>query len=358
MPHRCPIKHTTTQVVAKDSRIKGITNKYITIQTIFLKIKILTLRHKMIVSMGNLNFEILVDDAFANINTDSSLNPITNKTVLSLINDFEDGSWRYTKFQRFIWDNIAETSLSYQERESLVGEPQTTLATAAKNLRLTDKQDDISKGSELAEIVLYGLMKHHYNALPVVPKIFYKQNPQDNAKGADSVHIVIEGENDFSIWFGEAKFYNAIEDARLDAIIESVGNSIQTDKLRKENSIITNVSDIDYLIADEQLKDNIKKLLSHKESIDGLKSKLHIPILLLHECSITKGITDLTKEYKDGIIAYHKDRANSYFKKQLIKIRDVHRYSEITFHLILFPVPCKKTIVDKFVANVEHHKKQ
>lgn len=308
--------------------------------------------------MGNLNFEVLIDEAFANINTDTSLNPVANKNVLSLINDFEDGTWRYTKFQRFIWDNIAETSLSYQERESLVGEPQSILATAAKNLRLTDKEDDISKGSELAEIVLYGLMKHHYNALPVVPKIFYKQNPQDNAKGADSVHIVLEGENDFSIWFGEAKFYNSIENARLDTIIESVGNSIQTDKLRKENSIITNVSDIDHLVSDDGLRDNIKKLLSQNESIDGLKSKLHIPILLLHECSTTKVTTDLTQDYRDEIIAYHKDRAESYFKKQLNKIGSIHRYSEITFHLILFPIPCKKTIIDKFVANVEHHKNQ
>lgn len=304
------------------------------------------------------NFEVLIDEAFANINTDTTLTPIANKSILSLINDFEDGSWRYTKFQRFIWDNIAETSLSYQERESLAGEPQTILATAAKNLRLTDKEDDISKGSELAEIILYGLMKHYYNALPVVPKIFYKQNPQDNAKGADSVHIVIEGENDFSIWFGEAKFYNSIENARLDTIIESVSNSIQTDKLRKENSIITNVSDIDFLITDEKLRYNLKTVLSQKESIDGLKSKLHIPILLLHECCITKGTTELTQEYKNEIIAYHKDRAQSYFKKQLNKIGTTHRYSEITFHLILFPVPCKKTIIDKFIANVEHHKNQ
>ena len=49
-------------------------------------------------------------------------------------------------------------------------------------------------------------MKHHYGALSAVPKIFYKQNVQDNAKGADSVHIVLNN-NDFSIWFGEAKFY-------------------------------------------------------------------------------------------------------------------------------------------------------
>jgi hypothetical protein len=305
----------------------------------------------------NLNFEILIDKSFSTINTDASMSLTDNKNVLSLINDFENGNWRYTEFQNFIWNNIKETALSQNERENLVSQEQSTLIAAAKNLRLTDK-DDIGGGSELAEIVLYGIMRHHYNALPVVPKIFYKQNPQDNAKGADSVHIVIERGDDFSIWFGEAKFYNSIEDARLDDIIKSVGNSIQPDKLKKENSIITNVSDINYLIEDEQLKNNIKELLSPKTSIDKLKSKLHIPILLLHECAETKTTTSMTEEYKDKICKYHIDRAKSYFKKQLTKIGGVHKYSEITFHLILFPVPDKGEIVKKFISNVEHYKKQ
>ena len=33
-------------------------------------------------------------------------------------------------------------------------------------------------------------------------------------------------------------------------------------------------------------------------------------------------------------------------------------YSEIKFHLILFPVPIKSNIVDQFVENVEHYKKE
>jgi len=308
--------------------------------------------------MNNLNFEVLIDESFATINTDANLTPINNKAVLSLINDFEDGKWRYTRFQSFIWDNIVETALSNNEREKLVNQDHSRLVAAAKNLRLTDKENDIGKGSELAEIVLYGIMKHHYGALSAVPKIFYKQNVQDNAKGADSVHIVLENSNDFSIWFGEAKFYISIENARLDSIIESVGNSIQTDKLKKENSIITNISDIDLVVENENVRKGIKALLNNETSIDNLKPKLHIPILLLHECSKTKGTTELTDEYRNDIIAYHKDRTQSYFSKQISKIGAIHKYSDITFHLILFPVPDKKEIVDKFISNVEHYKNQ
>ncbi|HAS1009668.1 TPA: DUF1837 domain-containing protein, partial [Enterobacter cloacae] len=201
-----------------------------------------------------MDFDILIDQSLSSFVTGGGPSQISNNSLLSIINDFEDGSWRYQKFHRFIWDNILQTALSNQEREALIDGPFTSLALASKNLRLTDSEQDISKGSELAEIFLYGIMRHHFNALPVVPKIFYKQNSQDNAKGADSVHVVIVDNNNFSLWFGEAKFYNSIEDGRFDTIITSVKNSITTEKLRKENSIILNTQDLYELVQDEKLK--------------------------------------------------------------------------------------------------------
>ena len=181
-----------------------------------------------------MNFQIIIDDIFSVLTTDDTLTPIGNKKVLGLINGFENGSWRYENFQNFIWNNIKETALSYKERRALISEGEgTLLSEAAKNLRLTEGEDDIGRGSEIAEIVLYGIMKNHYKALPIVPKIFYKQNRQDNAKGADSVHIVIEEENKFSLWLGESKFYNSIENARLGKIIASVKECLSLEKLKK-----------------------------------------------------------------------------------------------------------------------------
>ena len=167
-------------------------------------------------------FSSAIDSSLLDLGIADGIMPANNKSLVSIINDFEDGKWRHDNFYNFIWDNIAQTALSYKEREALQGQPHSLLVAAAKNLRLTDAKDDIGKGSELAEIVLYGIMRHKYCALPVVPKIFYKQNVQDNAKGADSVHIVLATGKDFSLWFGEAKFYSSIEDTRLTPIIESV----------------------------------------------------------------------------------------------------------------------------------------
>lgn len=114
--------------------------------------------------------------------------------------------------------------------------------------------------------------------------------------------------------------------------------------------------DIDSLIGNETLRNSIKAALSPRESIDLIKPKLHIPILLLYECTITQKQSVVSDYYKNELIEYHKNRAESFFKKQLSKIGGIPHYSEIKFHLILFPVPLKKTIVDRFVSMADFYK--
>lgn len=307
-----------------------------------------------------MKFQILIDDDFSKQTLDSNLNPIHNKKILSIVNDFEDGQWRFEKFQNFIWNNIKDTALSVQERDSLIEEGEgSVLSGAAKKLRLLDDPNDSDngKGGEIAEILLYGIMKHHYKAIPVVPKIFYKQNKQDYAKGADSVHIVIENENEFSLWFGESKFYNSIENARLQKVVDSVHESLKLEKIKKENSIITNISDIDKLNSiSDFLKTKIKEFLKQETSIDLIKPILNIPILLLHECTITSSKKEYSIEYENSIKEFHKERATKYFEKQIKTCEGIHKYSEIRFHIILFPVANKKQIEDKFIYKAKSYR--
>lgn len=302
-------------------------------------------------------FEVVVHNWLLNIFPSEKTTLSDKNNILSLINDFEDWTWRHKKLNHFIWNEIWEAALSASERKAMINQPSTIISEASKKLRLTDKEADPWKWSEIAEIILYWIMKYYFWALPVVPKIFYKQNRQDNAKWADSVHITInETWDDFNLWLWEAKFYNSIENARLDSIISSVWDWLNTEKLRKENSIITSVWDIDELIHDQLLKDKIRSALSGSCSMDTIKPKLHIPILLLHECDITKGINEITDDYRSKIYEHHTERAKAYFTKQLAKLgTTVHLFETITFHLILLPVPDKSQIVETFIKKAEVH---
>ncbi|OHE08975.1 MAG: hypothetical protein A2513_03080 [Sulfurimonas sp. RIFOXYD12_FULL_33_39] len=290
-----------------------------------------------------ITFDVVVDDILQNLST-NNIDP-NNKALLSLVNGFESGKWRRQQFEQFIWNNIKDTALSQTEKEALIGDEQTILTKSAKNLRLLEGDE---KGGEIGEILLYGIMKKYYSALPVVPKIFYKQNRNDYAKGADSIHITLNTDGTFSLWLGEAKFYNSIKDTRLDSIIESVHNIFIDDKLRKELSIVTSLKDLDLFIEDKKLLKDIKDKLADGISLDDIKQQLHVPILILHQCEITASNTESFDEYKKKMREEHIKKAEIFMKKQDIKLNSVYMYKEIKFHLILFPVPNKSELVDRF----------
>ena len=302
----------------------------------------------------SLPFEIIVDSPYSEF-IDIQDDRFNNKRSLCIANDFEDGKWRLSRFIDFIFDNLGETALNARERKALGKMAHSKLKAAAKKLRITD--NDIA-GGEISEILLYGIMRHHYNALPIVPKIYYKQNANDYAKGADSVHIVIESDDTFSLWLGEAKFYNGFTNSQLDKIVESVLETLGTEKIKKENSIIIGLSDIHELGLNDELKENIFELLNEEVSIDKIKRILHIPICLLHECSITNNTTVFDNEYLIKLQSQYKDVAHRYFEKQLASCENkIANYSQIIFHFILFPVPIKADIVNEFINTAQFYRK-
>ncbi|RBQ06790.1 HamA C-terminal domain-containing protein [Pedobacter miscanthi] len=291
---------------------------------------------------------------------------VDGREVLSILNDYSDEVWQKQKFLNFIWNNIALTALSKNERDKLVDGSYSALIAAAKKLRLLDRTngDQDTEGSELAEIILYGIMHHHYGALPVVPKIFNKQNAQDNAKGADSIHLVADKHGDFTIWHGEAKFYNSIEDNRLPKIIESVLTSLEKSAIVNENRIISSSSDLkSYLKDNTDLYEKVIRILDDEASIDPIKARLNVPILFLHECKITGSFKEMCEEYIQQVLDYQRKRASQFHKKIHSKASKddgknipVINFEKIKLHFIFFPVPDKKSIISEFLNEVEHFK--
>ena len=295
--------------------------------------------------MTDIKFDILIDDTFFNLTKLGDNNHLKN--VLSEYNDFEDGNWRYERFEEYILNNLVLTCLSANEREKIPDNSYSQLKLACQNLRILDT-DDNGKGSEIAEILLYGIMKDYYKALPAVAKIFFKQNVNDYAKGSDGFHIVLT-EEDFSIWYGEAKFYKSLGKTQLTTIATSVFNSLDSKKLRKENITALDLTDLETILKDSPQKKEIIEYLSLNKSLDELKKKLHIPIMILYECPETASISELTEEYKETLFNKQVELTKQYFPIQDDICKTIFKYETITFHLIYFPVPNKKNIVDSFI---------
>lgn len=298
--------------------------------------------------MAEITFDVIIDDTLYKLCNIG--NPDTKKKVLGEINDFEGGDWRYERFNDYIMNNVVKTALSTEERKKIPDCSFTALKRACKNLRILETKDN-GRGSEIAEILLYGIMNDHFKALPAVAKIFYKQNVNDYAKGSDGVHIVLN-DKDFSLWYGEAKFYKSLDNSNLKVIAESVLNSLNPEKMKKENVLAKDLNDLSLLLDSNPQKEKIFKYLDYDTSLDEIKKKLHIPIMVLYECEITNSQKVLTEEYKDKLRLAEIEKAKDYFSIQDEVCKNVFLYDKIEFHLIFFPVPNKDKIVDSFINTV------
>ena len=108
------------------------------------------------------------------------------------------------------------------------------------------------------------------------------------------------------------------------------------------------MSDMEKLVLDKELFNRINTMLSSDTSLDRIKPILHIPILLLHECQITAGFSQMTPAYCSQMKSFYQRKAHAFFERLHQKCVDVNGYEKITFHLIPFPVPSKPRVVEKF----------
>ena len=300
---------------------------------------------------NDIDFEVLFDDL------------IENKDIhmlLSLINDFESGVWRVNKFKLFILNHMSQTALTYEEREILGREHATVIQRCSERIREI-QENDTSKnrgnGGEFGEAFLYGILKKYYKAFPVNPKIFYKQNRNDYAKGADSVHITEDNEGNFHLWLGESKFYKDLVEAISNAI-QSIRDLLVNNKLSKEKSLIMNIGDLKQYAKDNNLLDSekykkLERILRLDTSLDELKKILHIPISIIYECKITQNTQDITEQYREKIKEFHYTKAKNIQVKLNRELSEVYGIDKVKFHIILFPIPSKEDVLTKIQKVIE-----
>lgn len=310
--------------------------------------------------INNCKYINTIKDCYFDIILDMQLeeNDFEYSSVLGISNKFINGIWSVDRFCEYLENKIILSALSHKEYESYIVESATLLRRAFERLRKVHKktlednkeltEEEITDG-EIGEVFLYGIMHDYYQAINLVPKIFYKQSTNDTVKGADSVHITLSND-EIGVWFGEAKFYTDIDGA-INKAIESVIKFLN-ESYDKEISISYDC------LEKKQIKNRINDAYKYSlleyilksENIDELKKYLHIPILILYEYGIIKSLKSI-KELKDeNIIDIFKNTSYKLLKKQAeeLKKNNIFKYKSIKFHVILLPYTDKKEIMYKF----------
>lgn len=333
----------------------------------------------------SLPFQIIIDNYFLDIcqdAIDSLLEHSSNKKILSLLNDFEDEQWRADHFNEILWDNISDATMTYKERESSQGNPYSSLKKSVSKLRsIVKNSNNQTSGteSEIAEILLHIILKKHFHALSIEPKLLRKQNKEVPIHGADTIHITINcDKEDFNLWLGEAKFLNSITSTDFNKnVAKSVLDNLKKVVIKNESrQICINKSELsdalDYesrklieqlpinpkrvnLISEietkfQKIKEKILSILDERTSIDYIKPLLNIPILILYECQITEKELRMSEEYRKKIIEDQTHHIKRYFNLQIEEMIEtkIVNYSAVTFHLIVFPIPKKETVINLY----------
>jgi hypothetical protein len=202
---------------------------------------------------------------------------------------------------------------------------------AAQVMYQTEK---FSRRGEFGELLLHVVLREHFNTIPAIRKIFFKDAVNNTVKGFDAVHVAgsDNGEESLELWLGEAKFYEDLTKAVTDVVAELHKHS-ETDYLRAEFGLIVNK-----LERGSPFYDRLVLLLDSSTSLDDVFDRLRVPVLLTYDSASTATATEHSDEYAEQI---------------KIELLDAHERfvergapPELVVHLIVVPLATKRALVE------------
>ena len=256
---------------------------------------------------------------------------IANKNTLGRTfscSDYENGKWRAEDFAEYLIEWLPEFALKFSEYQDFNGATGVKLIKkAARNIYTTLKSEN---RGEFGEILLHALIREHFNSKPAVSKVFYKTSSNDTVKGFDAVHLV-EFENGYEIWLGEAKFYSDYKSA-IDNVVSEIEQHLEAGFLRNEFMFIEGKIDDKWKLAT-----TFKELVSNRLSLDDIKKRICIPILITYNTDLYNKYTEFNEEFKTDIL----NECNKAFGVLEQKCQGFN----IKLHVFLVPLASKEELV-------------
>ena len=199
-----------------------------------------------------------------------------------------------------------------------------------------DLDDKYLRRGEFGELILHLILRDHFNTIPLLSKIYFKDSLGHAVHGFDCVHIEPKSK---TLWLGESKLYLDPKKA-LKELIKDLHEHFKADYLNSEFSLISKkIKHFD----DIPEADSWKKILSSSTKLKDKLENIHIPLLCTYSCELFDSFND---ELDQGFI----DQFESKIKmlKDYFDSENNHPLKgNLKIILILFPVKCKKTLVKK-----------
>lgn len=199
-----------------------------------------------------------------------------------------------------------------------------------------DIDDKYLRRGEFGELILHLILRDHFNTLPLLSKIYFKDSRGHAVHGFDCVHIE---PNTKTLWLGESKVYTDPKRGLIE-LIKDIKEHFKTDYLDAEFNLISKKI---------KLFDNIPenehwiRILSEATKLKEKLSNICIPLICTYSCELFTKYNDETLE--EFIIDYNKKIKD--LKDYFDKNNDHALKANLNIIVILLPIQCKKTLVKK-----------
>lgn len=289
--------------------------------------------------MTDVDIDEVISRSFKLNFTHHSPSPTNKRGHSGVFCDYESGDWNYRQFVSWINEHIMSFALSPKELVDLgdrnVAEK---MERAASNVY--GRKNKVERRGEIGELILHGLVRDVFGTKPLISKLYFKTAPGETVKGADCVHIVEVDEEIESLWLGEAKFYRD-GNAGVEAAVASVKDMLTRFKDRQEFVVIRN-----HLDGSDPIMQKAEQLLSDAVSLDKIRAKITIPILVTYESEVTQRHTADSDTFRRELRAELMPFISKY-------IEDTADIEEVELHIFLMPLKSKADLVGLFDRYVD-----
>ncbi|MBR6832691.1 MAG: DUF1837 domain-containing protein [Fibrobacter sp.] len=242
--------------------------------------------------------------------------------------DYESGKWRVKDFAEYLIEWLPEFALKFSEYANFNGATgKRLLKKAANHVYTTIKKEN---RGEFGEILLHALIREFFDSKPAVSKVFYKTSANDTVKGFDAVHLV-EIDDDYEIWLGEAKFYSDYKSAISDVVAE-IHQHLEAGFLRNEFMFVEGKIDNAW-----ELSPKFKELISDRVSLDEIRKRICIPILITYNTDVYSKHTEFNESFEKDIA----NECNAAFRFLEQKCQGLN----IKLHVFLVPLADKQELI-------------
>ena len=242
---------------------------------------------------------------------------------------YESGVWRYTALVQALIRALPDFALTASEKAGLDHDNALRLiAEAARTVYQTDKY---GKRGEFGELLLHVVLTRHFDTVPAISKLYYKDGPNETVKGFDAVHVVATAD-DLELWLGEVKFYKNISSAINDVVAELMQHA-ERSYLRNEFHFVRNKIDPAWPHAER-----LKALLNPEVSLDQVFDRIRVPVLLTYESSTVAGATAVSEAFSSALEEELRNHHATFAGKALPP--------KLNITLILIPLAEKKPVLD------------